>query len=82
VAIASAGPGALQIRWEASALADNYRVTRRIQGVDLNPVEVGLFTDALAIVSELPTGAAVEIQVAARNSAGETLPAEAQAIVA
>jgi hypothetical protein len=82
VTIASAGPGALQIRWEASTLADNYRVTCRIQGVDLNPVEVGLFTDPLAIVSELPIGATVEIQGAARNSAGETLPAEVQAVVA
>jgi hypothetical protein len=82
VTIASAGPGALQIRWEASTLADNYRVTRRIEGIDLNPVEVGLFTDPLAIVSELPIGATVKIQVAARNSAGETLPAEVQAVVA
>jgi hypothetical protein len=77
----SAGPGALQVRWDRSALADNYRVSRRIQNVDLTPVEVGLFSDPLAIVSGLPTGATVIILVTARNSAGETLPTEVQAIV-
>jgi hypothetical protein len=81
VTVALAGPGALQIRWEPSSLADNYRVTRQIQGVDQEPVELGLFTDPLAIVSNLPAGATVTIQVTARSSAGETLPTEAQAIV-
>jgi hypothetical protein len=76
-----AGPGALQVRWEPSSLADNYRVTRRIQGVDPEPVEVGLFTDPLAIVSNLPVGATVKIQVTARNSAGETMPTEVQPII-
>jgi hypothetical protein len=79
--VAPAGPGAVQVRWEPSSLADNYRVTRQIQGVDPEPVEVGLFADPLAIVTSLPSEATVTIQVSARNSAGETLPATVQAIV-
>jgi hypothetical protein len=71
----------VQVRWEPSSLADNYRVTRQIQGVDPEPVEVGLFADPLAIVTSLPSEATVTIQVSARNSAGETLPATVQAIV-
>jgi hypothetical protein len=81
VTVTPAGPGALQVRWDRSSVADNYRVTRQVHGVDQAPVEVGLFADPLAIVSDLPVGATVTIQVTARNSAGETLPAEAQAIV-
>jgi hypothetical protein len=79
--VAPVGPGALQVRWEPSSLADNYRVTRQIQGVDPEPVEVGLFADPLAIVTSLPFEATVTIQVSARNSAGETLPTTVQAIV-
>jgi hypothetical protein len=81
VNVEPAGHGALQVRWDRSALADNYRVLRKVQGVDQQPVEVGLFTDPLAIIGDLPTGATVTIQVSARNSAGETLPTGAQAVV-
>jgi hypothetical protein len=81
VEITSSGAGTLQVRWEASSLAENYRVTRQVQGVDLRPVDVGLFSDLLAIVTGLPSGAKVIIRVSARNSAGETVPAEKSVIV-
>jgi hypothetical protein len=79
--VASTGAGTLQVRWEASSLAENYRVTRQVQGVDLQPVDVGLFSDLLAIVTGLPSGATVIIRVSARNNAGETVPAEKSIIV-
>jgi hypothetical protein len=70
------GSGAVQVRWERSSLAENYRVTRQIEAIDLEPVEVGLFADPLAIVPGLPSGGRVFIRVSARNNAGETVPAE------
>jgi hypothetical protein len=81
VEITSSGAGSLQVRWEASSLAENYRVTRQVQGVDLQPVDLGLFNDLLAIVTGLPSGARVIIRVSARNNAGETVPAEKSIIV-
>ena len=71
------GPGEVLAEWEPSALANNYRVTRRIVGVDTEPVFVGLVNDANATVRNLPTGTSVVIAVSARNEAGETLPTEA-----
>ena len=79
--VQAAGPGALRVRWEPSALADNYRVMRLVRNVDPEPVEVGLFADPQTVISNLPSGATVTIQVSARNGAGETLPTEAQAVV-
>jgi hypothetical protein len=76
VNVEPAGPGALQVRWDRSALAENYRVTRQIEAIDSEPVEVGLFADPLAIITGLPSGARVIVRVTARNSAGETLPTE------
>jgi hypothetical protein len=76
VVITPADAGTLQVRWEASSLAENYRVTRQIQGVDLQPVDLGLFSDLLAIVTGLPSGVPVIIRVSARNNAGETVPTE------
>jgi hypothetical protein len=55
-------------------------VTRQIQGVDQQPVELGLFTDLIGIVTGPPTGTPVIIRFTARNSAGETLPTELQAV--
>jgi hypothetical protein len=79
--VQTAGPGALRVRWEPSALADNYRVMRSVRNVDPEPVEVGLFADPQTVISNLPSGATVTILVSARNGAGETLPTEAQAVV-
>jgi hypothetical protein len=81
VEITSSGAGTLLVRWEAASLAENYRVTRQIQGVDLQPVDVDLFSDLLAIVTGLPSGATVIIRVSARNGAGETVLAEKSIIV-
>jgi len=36
--VQAAGPGTLQVRWESSALADNYRVMRLVRNVDQEPV--------------------------------------------
>jgi hypothetical protein len=81
VNVQPAGPGALNVRWDRSALADNYRVLRQVRSIDPQPIEVGLFADPLAVISNLPTGATVTILVSARNSAGETQPTEAEAVV-
>jgi hypothetical protein len=81
VILTPAGAGTVQVQWQRSSLAENYRVTRQIEAIDPEPVEVGLFADPLAIITGLPSGARVIIRVSARNSAGETLPAAAQAVI-
>jgi hypothetical protein len=74
VNVSPAGPGALRVSWERSALADNYRVQRLVRNVDSQPIEVGLFTDPLTVISNLPSGSTVSVLVSARNGAGETIP--------
>jgi hypothetical protein len=67
--------GEIIVEWAASSGAENYRVLRQVLTVDPDPVEVGLFTDGIAIISGLPGGKTVRVTVTARNEAGETLPA-------
>ena len=65
-----------------SACAENYRVTRQVQTVDTEPVEVGLFTDRTVIIAGLPSGKSVIVSVTARNPAGETLTTNSTILVA
>jgi hypothetical protein len=79
-----AGPvaGEIIVEWPASSGAENYRVTRLVQTVDTEPVEVGLFSDRMVIINGLPSGKTVIVSVTARNPAGETLPANSTILVA
>jgi hypothetical protein len=78
----SIAPGEVIVEWERSALADNYRVSRQIQGIDPEPIALDLVADPLAIIRELPSNATVIVSVTARNSSGETLPVNATIVVA
>jgi hypothetical protein len=66
--------GEIIVEWEPSVGAANYRVSREVLTVDAEPVEVGLFSDRMVVISGLPAGKTVRVSVTARNEAGETLP--------
>jgi hypothetical protein len=70
----SMAPGEIIVEWAASVGAENYRVLRQVQTVDAEPIEVGLFSDRIAIIRDLPSGKNVVVFVTARNPAGETSP--------
>jgi hypothetical protein len=57
--------------------ADNYRVMRQIEDVDPSPVEVGIFSDRLVLLRDLPFGRRITVSVTARNQAGESTAKEA-----
>jgi hypothetical protein len=65
-------PGEVIVQWAAAVGAENYRVLRQVDTVDPEPVEVGIFTDRVAIMRDLPGGRRVVVSVTARNPAGET----------
>ncbi|HET6407880.1 MAG TPA: fibronectin type III domain-containing protein [Chthoniobacteraceae bacterium] len=66
--------GEIIVEWERSALAASYRVSRQIQGVDLEPITLDSVNDPLTIIRDLPSGATVIVYVIARNASGETQP--------
>jgi hypothetical protein len=78
---AGGAPGEIIAEWTPSSGASNYRVSRRISGVDTEPVEIGLTAEPLTIISDLPAGSTVIVSVTARNDEGETLPVSAQIVV-
>jgi hypothetical protein len=61
---------------------ENYRVLRQVQTVDVEPVEVELFSDRTVIINGLPSGKTVIVSVTARNPAGEALPTSSTILVA
>jgi hypothetical protein len=74
--------GEIIVEWPAASGAENYRVTRLVQTVETEPVDVGLFTDRTVIIRDLPSGKTVIVSVTARNPAGETLPTNSTILVA
>jgi hypothetical protein len=78
---AGGAPGEIIAEWAPSSGAINYRVSRRISGVDGDPVEIGLVAEPLTIISGLPAGSTVTVSVTARNNDGETQPVSAQIVV-
>jgi len=74
-------PGELVASWEPAVLADNYAVSQQVVGVDAEPVFVKRVSDTETILRDLPTGATVKVIIVAHNSAGDSLPVEAAAIV-
>lgn len=73
LSLRAVGAGEIIVEWQAATGAETYRVTRQVTNVDPDPVEVGLFTDRLAIIRGLPVGSTVIVAITARNPAGETL---------
>lgn len=69
-------PGEVQATWKQAVLADNYRVSWRLNAENSVITEVGLFSDFAANVPGLPHDASVIIGVTARNSSGETAATE------
>jgi hypothetical protein len=67
-----AAPDEIIVEWPAAVGADNYRVLRQVDTVDPEPIEVGIFTDGLAIIRNLPGGKIITVSVTARNPKGET----------
>jgi hypothetical protein len=81
VEVAPAGPSKVIVKWSASAVALNYRVTwRRADGEGV-PIDVGLFGDRMTVVEGLPIGEPVVIGVSARNRSGETFATEVSILV-
>jgi hypothetical protein len=74
-------PGEVIVQWSASVGAENYRVLRQVETVDPEPVEVGIYTDGLAIIEDLPAGKTVIVSVTARNPAGETRAVSASLVI-
>lgn len=75
-------PGEIIVQWNAAIGAENYRVTRQIETVDLEPVEVGMFSDRVAIISGLPVGKTVIVSLTARNPASETQAVNSSTVAA
>jgi hypothetical protein len=57
--------GEIIVEWDPAIGAENYRVLRQVQTVDLAPVEVGLFSDRTVIINGLPSGKTVIVSVTA-----------------
>ena len=64
------GSGTVFATWEASARAQNYRVTWKPTGSSDPATEVGLFAETQATLTSLPAGVPVTIAVTARNGSG------------
>jgi hypothetical protein len=65
------GPGVVALKWNAAARAGYYHVYKKVVGVDAEYVLVGSPADIDFTLEGLPTGAQVEIVVAAINDAGD-----------
>ncbi|HET6408049.1 MAG TPA: fibronectin type III domain-containing protein [Chthoniobacteraceae bacterium] len=75
--LSAGSAGEVNVVWQASTRAVNYRVKRMLIGTDTQPVEVGLFTDLGTTIRPLSSGVTVRVEVSSRNSSGETAPATA-----
>jgi hypothetical protein len=73
--------GTVLARWGRSARAINFRASWKVEGSSGDPIAVGLFGDAAATLSGLPSGVTINVFVTARNNAGETQPAIATIVV-
>jgi hypothetical protein len=68
-------------RWGRPARVINFRVSWKVEGSSGDATAVGLFGDAAATLSGLPSGVTINVFVTARNNAGETQPAIATIVV-
>jgi hypothetical protein len=69
-------PDELIVTWEPSPRAKSYRVTKQVEGVDPEPLDVSVVHDPMTLASGLPSDALVTIAVHARNRTGEARATE------
>lgn len=82
VVVSAAMTGTVIVKWEATRLAENYRVYWRSSTQPAGLVtEVGLFTDKQALITGLPIGESIVVGVRARNRSGEMAPTEVEFVV-
>jgi hypothetical protein len=62
----------VSVKWDAAERAQNYRVWKKVIGVDEDFVAVGTVSDLDHIIAGLPSGATVQIAVSATNTGGES----------
>ncbi len=74
LALHQVGPAAVAIGWAASPRAGNYRVLKKVDGVDADFLPLALTAETQALLDELPARATVHVQVAAHNAAGDSAP--------
>lgn len=75
------GPGIANLKWDASARADYYRVFKKVVGVDSEYMAVGSPSDVDFTIENLPANMTIEVVVAAVNSGGESPVSEKITIV-
>ena len=80
LALAAGVPGAVHAAWSPARRANRYRIYKKEAG-DAEFQATATTTGLEATISGLKPGAAVEIQVAAANDAGESLPSDPAQIV-
>ena len=78
--LAAGVPGAVHAAWSPARRANRYRIYKKEAG-DAEFQATATTTGLEATISGLKPGAAVEIQVAAANDAGESLPSDPAQIV-
>ena len=71
------GAGHLLATWESAALAERYRVFKRVVGVDTDFVLAATVTDTESNLNTFTPGQIVRVRVTAVNDAGESLPSDA-----
>lgn len=71
----------IAIKWDAAALADYYRVWRKLIGVDSEPVPIGSPSDLDFMMDPPPPNATIEIYLSAINDGGESRLSEPVRIV-
>jgi hypothetical protein len=66
------GTNAAAVKWDKAARGKNYRIFKRVVGVDEEWVYVDTRSDLDFTIEGLPSGATVEIAVSASNNGGES----------
>ena len=74
--VSGGAPQHLLAEWESAALADRYRLYRKIVGVDSDFVLVKTVTETEADLNTFTSGQVVRIRVSAVDDAGESLLSE------
>jgi hypothetical protein len=72
VIVVSSVQNAVSVKWDAAERAKNYRVWKKVVGVDEDFVAVESLSHVECILQGLPAGATVQIAVSATNNGGES----------
>ena len=65
-------PTSAEVKWEAPARAERYRVWMKVRGVDADYVAIGSPTDPDFMLEELPPNATLDFVITALNNGGES----------